>query len=172
MPVHLHKKDTTPTSPSSKQEPTTPELPDQQTFREYLRELARDAIRVVMEDVMREELDAVIGVGWGECSPKRKGYRNGSRLIPLATHFVSDSGLFDEVHHRLEQIVVDPHLLVERIHRLDLLGAIKAQGAYVLARLRCHSSVQRCDYRFSDTGDCARGAPPRLSPSNSAPGDH
>lgn len=27
---------------------------------------------------MREELDALIGVGWGEGSPKRKGYRNGS----------------------------------------------------------------------------------------------
>src|SRR5438270_11245375 len=85
MPVHVHKKDTTPTSPSSKQEPTTPELPDQQTFREYLRELARDAIRVVMEDVMREELDAVIGVGWGECSPKRKGYRNGFYRRDLVT---------------------------------------------------------------------------------------
>ena len=85
MPVHLHKKDTTPTSPSSKQEPTTPELPDQQTFREYLRELARDAIRVVMEDVMREELDAVIGVGWGERSPKRKGYRNGFYQRDLVT---------------------------------------------------------------------------------------
>jgi hypothetical protein len=28
-----------------------------------LRELARGAIRVVLEDVMREELDALIGVG-------------------------------------------------------------------------------------------------------------
>jgi transposase-like protein len=43
-----------------------------------VRELARAAIRVVLEDVMREELDALIGVGWGESSPKRKGYRNGS----------------------------------------------------------------------------------------------
>jgi hypothetical protein len=25
---------------------------------------------------MREELDAFIGAAWGECSPKRKGYRN------------------------------------------------------------------------------------------------
>jgi hypothetical protein len=31
-----------------------------------------------LEDVMREELDALIGVAWGESSPKRKGYRNGS----------------------------------------------------------------------------------------------
>jgi transposase-like protein len=85
MPVHRHKKDTTPIPPSSKQEPTTPELPDQQTFREYLRELARGAIRVVLEDVMCEELDALLGVGWGESSPKRKGYRNGFYRRDLVT---------------------------------------------------------------------------------------
>ena len=38
-------------------------LPDQQAFQQYLRELARSGIRVVLEDVMREELDALIGVG-------------------------------------------------------------------------------------------------------------
>src|SRR6266566_2528128 len=56
-----------------------------------------------------------------------------TRLIPLATHLVSHDRLFAEVHRRLEQIVVDPHLLVERIHRLDLLGTIKAQVAKILA---------------------------------------
>ena len=85
MPVHRHKKDTTPTPPGSTQEPAIPPLPDQQTFRQYLRELARGAIRVVVEDVMREELDALIGVGWGECSPKRKGYRNGFYSRDLVT---------------------------------------------------------------------------------------
>src|SRR6266496_4839773 len=85
MPVHRHKKDTTPTPPSSTQEQTTPALPDQQTFQQYLRELARGAIRVGVEDVMREELDALIGVGWGECSPKRKGYRNGHYTRDLVT---------------------------------------------------------------------------------------
>ena len=85
MPVHRKKKDTTPTPPRSTQEQTTPALPDQQTFRQYLRELARAAIRVVLEDVMREELDVLIGVGWGECSPKRKGYRNGSYTRDLVT---------------------------------------------------------------------------------------
>ena len=39
----------------------TPALPDQQEFHQYLRELARGGIRVVVEDVMREELDALIG---------------------------------------------------------------------------------------------------------------
>jgi putative transposase len=34
---------------------------------------------------MREELDALIGVGWGGSSPKRKGYRNGSYTRDLVT---------------------------------------------------------------------------------------
>ena len=85
MPVYRTQKDTT-THPSSStpEQPVAP-LPDQQTFRQYLRELARGAIRVVVEDVMREELDALIGVGWGECSPKRKGYRNGFYRRDLVT---------------------------------------------------------------------------------------
>ena len=93
MPVHRHKKDTTPTPSGSTQEQTVPPLPDQQTFQQYLRELARGAIRVVLEAVMREELDALIGVGWGECSPKRKGYRNGSYTRDLVT----SSGRIEEI---------------------------------------------------------------------------
>ena len=34
---------------------------------------------------MREELDAVIGVGWGESGPNRKGYRNGYYTRDLIT---------------------------------------------------------------------------------------
>ena len=34
---------------------------------------------------MREELDALIGVGWGESNPKRQGYRNGSYSRDLVT---------------------------------------------------------------------------------------
>ncbi len=34
---------------------------------------------------MREELDTLIGVGWGESSPKRKGYRNGYYTRDLVT---------------------------------------------------------------------------------------
>src|SRR5258708_39555439 len=85
MPVPRQKKDTPPLPSGSTPEQTAPALPDQQTFRQYLRELARSAIRVVLEGVMREELDALIGVGWGECSPKRKGYRNGSYTRDLVT---------------------------------------------------------------------------------------
>src|SRR5438034_7095533 len=94
MPVHRQKKDTTPTPPSSTQEQTTPALPDQQRFQQYLRDLARGAIRVVVEGVMREEPDALIGVGWGECSPKRKGYRNGFYSRDLVT----SSGRIEEIN--------------------------------------------------------------------------
>jgi putative transposase len=85
MPVHRQKKDTTPNVAGSTPEQTAPLLPDQQTFRQYVRELARAGIRVVLEGVMREELDMLIGVGWGQSSPKRKGYRNGSYTRDLVT---------------------------------------------------------------------------------------
>jgi putative transposase len=85
MPVDRKKKDTTANAADSTQKQSAPTLPTQQEFRQYLRELARSAIRVVLESVMREELDALIGVGWGESSPKRKGYRNGSYTRDLIT---------------------------------------------------------------------------------------
>jgi len=62
-----------------------PLLPEQQEFHQHLRALAQSAVRVVLEVVMREELDAFIGAAWGECSPKRKGYRNGFYTRDLAT---------------------------------------------------------------------------------------
>jgi Transposase, Mutator family len=85
MPVHRQKKDTTTNPSGSTQEQTAIALPAQQAFQQYLRELARSGIRVVLEGVMCEELDALIGVGWGECSPKRKGYRNGFYSRDLVT---------------------------------------------------------------------------------------
>jgi putative transposase len=93
MPVHRKKKDTTPNVAGSTPEQTAPLLPDQQTFRQYVRELARAGIRVVLEGVMREELDMLIGVGWGQSSPKRKGYRNGSYTRDLVTA----SGRIEEI---------------------------------------------------------------------------
>ncbi len=71
MPVH-GKKRTTPNTPDSTQGQSTPALPDQDEFRQHLRELARGVIRVVLEDVMREELDALIGVGWERVAPSAK----------------------------------------------------------------------------------------------------
>ena len=55
MPIHRQQKLTTADSTDSSGEQPAPGLPDQQTFRQYLRELARYAIHVVV-DVMREEL--------------------------------------------------------------------------------------------------------------------
>ncbi len=66
-------------------EQTPPVLPHQQEFHQHLRALARSAVRVVIEEVMREELDRCIGVAWGESSPKRNGYRNGSYSRDLGT---------------------------------------------------------------------------------------
>jgi putative transposase len=85
MPIHRQKKLTTADSTDSNGEQPAPGLPDQQQFRQYLRELARSAIRIVLDQVMCEELDALIGVGWGESSPKRKGYRNGYYQRDLVT---------------------------------------------------------------------------------------
>src|SRR3989454_8324555 len=84
MPVSK-KKRTTSESPPSKEEPSSPPLPEQQEFHQHLRTLAQSAVRTVLELVMREELDAFIGAEWGECSPKRKGYRNGTYTRDLAT---------------------------------------------------------------------------------------
>src|SRR2546425_11542009 len=79
------KKRTTSESPLPKSEPSCPLLPEQQEFHQHLRRLAQSAVRTVMEMVMREELDAFIGAAWGECSPKRKGYRNGTYSRDLVT---------------------------------------------------------------------------------------
>jgi transposase-like protein len=84
MPVHRQKKDTTPHTPGSTQQPTSP-LAEQQEFHQHLRALARRAVRVVIEEVMREELDQFLGVVWGERSPKRKGDRNGTYTRDLVT---------------------------------------------------------------------------------------
>src|ERR1700730_8244585 len=79
------KKGTTSESVLSKSDPSAPLLPEQQAFHQHLRALAQSAVRTVLELVMREELDAFIGADWGECSPKRQGYRNGTYMRDLAT---------------------------------------------------------------------------------------
>src|SRR2546423_6393572 len=84
MPVPKQKR-ITPEKALSTSEPSSPLLPEQQEFQQHLRALAQSAVRTVLEIVMREELDAFIGAAWGECSPKRKGYRNGSYTRDLVT---------------------------------------------------------------------------------------
>ena len=75
-------------------EQTSPQLPDQQAFHEHLRALTRSAVRVVIEEVMREELTQFLGAAWGESTPERKGYRNGTYTRDLAT----SSGSLEELH--------------------------------------------------------------------------
>ncbi len=84
MPVPKKKRITS-ENVLSTSEPSSPQLPEQQEFHQHLRSLAQSAVRVVLETVMREELDALIGADWGECSPKRKGYRNGHYSRDLVT---------------------------------------------------------------------------------------
>ena len=84
MPVPK-KKPITVENELSTSEPSSSVLPGQQAFHQHLRALAQSAVRTVLEMVMREELDAFIGAAWGECSPKRKGYRNGTYTRDLAT---------------------------------------------------------------------------------------
>jgi putative transposase len=84
MPVSK-KKPTTLTSEVSTQESPSPSLPEQEDFRQHLRRLAVSAIQVLIEQVMREELEQCIGASWGECTPNRRGYRNGSYTRDLVT---------------------------------------------------------------------------------------
>jgi putative transposase len=85
MPVFSQKKRITPEPDPSTLGPSTPELPSQQEFHQYLRTLAQSAVQTVIEAVMREELDAFIAAAWGERSPRRKGYRNGYYTRDLVT---------------------------------------------------------------------------------------
>jgi len=84
MPVPKNKP-TTVTPEGSTSEPSPPALPEQEEFRQHLRRLAVSAVQVLIEQVMREELEQCIGASWGECTPNRRGYRNGSYSRDLVT---------------------------------------------------------------------------------------
>ncbi len=85
MPVTSREKRITQEPEGSTPDPSSPTLPSQQEFHLHLRTLAQGVVRKVIETVMIEELDAFIGAAWGECSPKRKGYRNGTYTRDLVT---------------------------------------------------------------------------------------
>jgi putative transposase len=87
------KKRTTSETVLSKSEPSPPVLPEQQAFQQHLRALTQSAVRTVIEMVMREELDAFIGAAWGESSPKRKGYRNGT----YTRNLITSTGRLEEI---------------------------------------------------------------------------
>src|SRR5258708_3251039 len=84
MPVPKNKP-TTLSPGSSTPESSTPVVPDQEEFRQHLRRLALIAVQVLIEQVMGEELEQCIGASWGECTPRRRGYRNGSYTRDLVT---------------------------------------------------------------------------------------
>lgn len=84
MPAHK-KKHTTPDSHLTTTEATSSSLPGQQEFHEHLRTLIRGATRVVMEEIMEEELSLFLRAEWGESTPSRQGYRNGSYTRDLVT---------------------------------------------------------------------------------------
>ena len=84
MPVP-QKKPTTSKSSVSTPESSSPVLPEQEEFRQHLRCLAVSAVQVLIEQVMREELEQCLGASWGECTPNRRGYRNGSYTRNLVT---------------------------------------------------------------------------------------
>ncbi len=64
MPVP--KKRTTSTSEATNVESSDYQMPDAQEFRQRMRNLAVSAMRVVIEEVMREELEQCLGAAWGE----------------------------------------------------------------------------------------------------------
>jgi putative transposase len=84
MPVPKHKP-TTVFPKGSTPDPASPLLPDPGEFRQYPRRLAVSAVQVLIEQVMREELEQCIGASWGECTPTRRGYRNGFYTRDLVT---------------------------------------------------------------------------------------
>ncbi len=84
MPVSK-KKPTTLATEVSTPESSAPVLPEQEEFRQHLRRLAVSAVQVLIEQVMREELEQCLGASWGECTPTRRGYRNGSYTRDLVT---------------------------------------------------------------------------------------
>ncbi len=84
MPVPKNKP-TTMSPEGSTSESSSDIAPEQEEFRQHLRRLAVSAVQVLLEQVMREELEQCIGASWGECTPTRRGYRNGSYTRDLIT---------------------------------------------------------------------------------------
>src|SRR6185437_3259733 len=83
MPVHKRNHTTGKSDQASA--PSSPRLPEPQEFHQHLRELIRGATRVVMEEIMQEELTRFLQAEWGEITSTRQGYRNGSYTRDLLT---------------------------------------------------------------------------------------
>jgi putative transposase len=85
MPAYKKKHTTATECQPQSSEAAVPDLLTPEAFHQYLRTQIRDATRLVMEEIMREELERFVGAAWGECTPQRKGYRNGFYKRDLAT---------------------------------------------------------------------------------------
>ena len=79
------KEPITSTSETSTPETSSSIMPEQADFRQHLRRLAVSAVQVLLEQIMLEELEQCLGASWGECTPTRRGYRNGSYTRDLIT---------------------------------------------------------------------------------------
>jgi putative transposase len=64
---------------------TSADLPEEQDFHQHLRQLICGATRVVMEEIMQEELTQFLRADWGESTSERQGYRNGTYQRDLIT---------------------------------------------------------------------------------------
>lgn len=85
MPANKKEHTTAETRQPRTLESSDPNFAAPEEFHQYLRAQIREATRAVMEEVMREELEQFVGAAWGECTPARKGYRNGFYTRDLAT---------------------------------------------------------------------------------------
>ncbi len=167
MPIHRQKKLTTADSTDSSGEQPAPGLPDQQQFRQYLRELARSAMRLVLDQVMREELDALIGVGWGESSPQRKGYRNGYYQRALVT----TSGRIEDLNVPRDREGQFHTQVFERYRRYEPQVAQGLTEMFVAGASTRHPSEQSPKPCWVWPRAPARSAAStRISSSNSKPG--
>jgi putative transposase len=65
MPGHKKEHPTPETKPQTSKS-STPHLPTSEEFHQSLRAQIREVARVVMEEVMQEELGRFVGAAWGE----------------------------------------------------------------------------------------------------------
>jgi len=84
MPASKNKP-TTLSSEGSTSQSSSPIVLEQEEFRQHLRRLAVSAVQILIEQVMREELDESHWGLVGECTLSRRGYRNGSYTRDLVT---------------------------------------------------------------------------------------
>lgn len=79
MPVPKNKP-TTLSPEGSTSESTSSLVPEQEEFRRYSRRLAVSAVQVLLEQVMREELEQCLGASWGNVPPRAVGIAMGPIL--------------------------------------------------------------------------------------------